>query len=85
MERKVRMISYKCADNEEKMKIGNIFHKNLVGMEAYVNNDIVLNIDADNEVVVYIYDEKINLISLSWILCSVLSGFGLSESEEVTE
>lgn len=80
MERKVRIISYKCAGNEEKMKIGNIFHKNLSGMEAYVNNDIVLNIDADNEVVVYIYDEKINLIALSWILFGILSGLnGLTE------
>ena len=58
MDKNLKMhITIRVADNEEKMEIGNFIHSQLVGFEDYQNNNIVLNIDDDNEVNLYVFKE----------------------------
>ena len=41
----------------EKRKIGNRIHEQLRGNEDYINNNIILNIDEENEINLYIFEE----------------------------
>lgn len=47
--------------NEEKMQIGNEIHNKLVGNQDYVDSNIILNIDEDNLVRVWISSEVNNI------------------------
>ena len=50
-------IIIKTVNEEEKMRIGNSIHDQMVGNKDYIDNNIILNIDEVNEVNVYIFDE----------------------------
>ena len=54
-------ITIRTIDEKEQMRIGNSIHHQLVGNKDYVDNNIVLNIDVDNEVNLYIYKECENV------------------------
>ena len=54
-------ITIRTIDEKEQMRIGNSIHHQLVGNKDYINNNIVLNIDVDNEVNLYIYKECENV------------------------
>lgn len=54
-------------DNEDdKMKIGSSIHKQLCGNQDYIDSNIVLNVDSENTVGLYIYDccDKVPTITL---------------------
>ena len=50
-------ITIRTTDEKEQMKIGNSIHHQLVGNQDYKNSNIVLNIDEENEVNLYIFKE----------------------------
>ena len=50
-------VTIRTIDNKEKMKYGSFIHHQLAGNEDYVNNNIILNIDNDNEVDLYVFKE----------------------------
>ena len=52
-----KVITIECSDNNEKMAVGNLIHKQLRGNEDYINNNIILNIDTDNTVKLWIFKE----------------------------
>ena len=54
-------IIIETANDEDKLKIGNHIHEQLVGNKDYIDNNIVLSIDVDNEVNLYIYKECENV------------------------
>lgn len=54
-------ITIRTIDEKEQMRIGNSIHHQLVGNKDYIDNNIVLNIDVDNEVNLYIYKECENV------------------------
>ena len=54
-------ITIRTIDEKEQMRIGNSIHHQLVGNKDYVDNNIVLSIDVDNEVNLYIYKECENV------------------------
>lgn len=54
-------ISIKTINNEEKMRIGNSIHDQLVGNSDYIDSNIILNIDDENEVNLYIFKECENV------------------------
>ena len=54
-------ITIRTIDKKEQMRIGNSIHHQLVGNKDYVDSNIVLNIDVDNEVNLYIYKECENV------------------------
>ena len=54
-------ITIRTIDEKEQMRIGNSIHHQLVGNKDYVDNNIILNIDVDNEVNLYIYKECENV------------------------
>lgn len=47
----------KTSDEKEQMRIGNSIHEQLRGNRDYIDNNIILNIDVDNEVNLYIFEE----------------------------
>ena len=48
-------------DDKEKRRISNLIHNQLVGNKDYINCNIILNIDDENEVNLYIYNECENV------------------------
>ena len=52
-----KVITIECSDNDEKMIVGNLIHKQLVGNKDYIDNNIILNIDTDNTVNLWIFKE----------------------------
>jgi hypothetical protein len=58
MDEKLKMhITIRTIDDKEQMKIGNSIHHQLVGNKDYIDNNIILNIDDNNEVNLYIFKE----------------------------
>ena len=47
----------RTSNEEEQLRIGNSIHEQLVGNMDYVNSNIVLNIDKENEVNLWVFDE----------------------------
>lgn len=41
------IVTIETADNDEKMRIGTDIHEQLRGNPSYINNDIILNVDED--------------------------------------
>lgn len=54
-------ITIRTIDEKEQMRIGNSIYHQLVGNKDYMDSNIVLNIDVDNEVNLYIYKECENV------------------------
>lgn len=52
----IRHVKITTRNNKEKMDLGNYIHGQLVGKPDYVNNYIILNIDAENEINLYIFE-----------------------------
>lgn len=52
-----KILDIKCENNDEKVRIGKKIHEQLAGNKDYKDNNIILNIEADNEVCLYIYEE----------------------------
>lgn len=48
-------------DEEEKMRIGNSIHEQLVGNKDYRKSNIILNIDDENTVNLYVFKECENV------------------------
>lgn len=48
-------------DEKEQMAIGNSIHEQLRGNKDYIDSNIVLNIDTDNEVNLYVFKECENV------------------------
>lgn len=58
MEQNVKMhIKITVKDDKEQSAIGNTIHEQLRDNPDYVEDRIVLNIDADNEVNLYVFDD----------------------------
>lgn len=53
------------ADEKEQMKVANFIHQQLVGNKDYKDNNIILNIDVDNEVNLYIFEECKDIPTIS--------------------
>lgn len=54
-------ITIRVVDEKEQLRIGNSIHCQLVGNKDYIDNNIILNIDTDHEVNLYIYNECKNV------------------------
>ena len=54
-------ITIRTNDKDEQMRIGNSIHKQLVGNKDYIDSNIVLNLETDNEVNVYVFKECENV------------------------
>lgn len=52
-----KIVDIKCENNDEKVRIGKMIHEQLIGNKDYKENNIILNIEADNEVCLYICEE----------------------------
>ena len=50
-------IKIKVNDDKEQLAIANSIHEQLVGNPDYIDSRIVLNIDVDGEVNLYIFDD----------------------------
>lgn len=48
------IVTIETADNDEKMRIGTDIHEQLRGNLSYINNDIILNVDEDCKVRLWI-------------------------------
>ena len=58
MDEQLKMhITIRTVDNKEQMRVGNSIHHQLMGNKDYIDNNIILNIDTDNEVNLYIFEE----------------------------
>lgn len=59
-------ITIKTRNNQERNRIGEKIHNVLKGNPDYVNNAIVLNIDRDRRVRLWLYDEsemRLNMVA----------------------
>lgn len=52
-----KTIEITCTSNEEKKIVGDMIHNQLVGLEDYINSNIILNIDEDCKILVVIFDD----------------------------
>lgn len=52
-------IVIKCKDNEERNRIGTKIHEQLKGNQDYVDSNIILNIDTDKEVGLYVFTDGV--------------------------
>ena len=53
----IKAITIECTDDEERMRVGELIHKQLVGNEDYKNNNILLNCtDEPRTVLLYIFE-----------------------------
>lgn len=57
-------ITIETQNNEERLRIGNKIHEQLKGNPDYVNNNIILNIDQDCTVRLWIYTNCTNIPSI---------------------
>lgn len=46
-----------CGSNEEKMALGTSIHEQLVGNPNYIENRIVLNVDEDRKILIWVGDD----------------------------
>ena len=54
---KVKMhVRITVEDNEKKMELGRKIHNQLVGNEDYIESDILLNVDEDDIVDLYVFE-----------------------------
>lgn len=51
-------IVYNCVSNEHKMIVGERIHNRLRGCPDYIENRIILNVDEDNTVHLYVYEDS---------------------------
>ena len=58
-------IIVKTVNEEEKMRIGNSIHEQLVGNKDYIDSNIILNIDNENEVNLYVFNECENIPNIT--------------------
>lgn len=62
MDKELKMhITIRTTDEKEQMRVGNSIHEQLRGNKDYIDNNIILNIDVDNEVNLYIFKECKNV------------------------
>ena len=62
MDKDLKMhITIRTIDEKEQLRIGNSIHRQLVGNKDYIDCNIILNIDVENEVNLYIYKECKNV------------------------
>lgn len=54
-------ITIRTTDEKEQMRVSNSIHHQLVGNKDYIDSNIVLNIDTENEVNLYIFKECENV------------------------
>lgn len=54
-------ITIRTTDEKEQMRVSNSIHHQLVGNKDYIDNNIVLSIDTENEVNLYIFKECENV------------------------
>lgn len=57
MDKVKQHITIRTSDEKEQMTIANSIHENLRGNQDYIDSNIVLNIDVDNEVNIYVFEE----------------------------
>lgn len=58
MEHNVKMhIKITVKDDKEQSAIGNAIHEQLRGNPNYIENRVILNIDTNNEVNLYVFDD----------------------------
>lgn len=58
-------MTIKTTSEEEKMRIGNSIHEQLVGNQDYRDSNILLNIDDENEVNLYVFKECENFPNIT--------------------
>lgn len=56
-----REITIVCGDEKEQEHLGNFIHEQLRGNKDYMDNNIVLNIDVDDTIKIYIFKECENI------------------------
>ena len=62
MDEQLKMhITIRTVDDKEQMRVGNSIHHQLRGNKDYIDNNIILNIDTENEVNLYIFKECENI------------------------
>ena len=62
MDEQLKMhITIRTVDDKEQMRVGNSIHHQLVGNKDYIDNNIIINIDTDNQVNLYIFKECENV------------------------
>lgn len=49
-------IEINCCSNEEKMALGTSIHEQLVGNPNYIENRIILNVDEDKKILIWVDD-----------------------------
>jgi DNA helicase TIP49 (TBP-interacting protein) len=54
-------ITIRTTDEKEQMRVSDSIHHQLVGNKDYIDGNIILNIDVENEVNLYIFDECENV------------------------
>ena len=54
-------ITIRTIDEKEQTRVSNSIHHQLVGNKDYIDNNIVLSIDTENEVNLYIFKECENV------------------------
>lgn len=58
-------MTIKTTSEEEKMRIGSSIHEQLVGNQDYRDSNILLNIDDENEVNLYVFKECENVPNIT--------------------
>ena len=62
MDKNLKMhVTIRTTDEKEQERVGNSIHHQLMGNKDYIDSNIVLNIDVDNEVNLFIYKECENI------------------------
>ena len=57
-------ITIRTTDEKEQMRVGNSIHHQLVGNNDYIDCNIILNIDDENELNLYIFTECENVLHI---------------------
>ena len=52
-----KAIEIECSSNEEKEKLGEKIHDQLVGNEEYINNNIILDMTEDCKIHIIVFNE----------------------------
>lgn len=58
-------IKITVTDDKEQLSIANAIHEQLRGEPDYVNNNIVLNIDTDGEINLYVFKECMHVPTIT--------------------
>ena len=51
----------KCNNNVDAIKVANFMHYQFAGMQAYIDSDVLININNDNNNVLLFIDKKLNM------------------------